>query len=134
MGVVIFVAGLVATSHTDAPANRRAAADDTYCALVKSYKGSLGKLQPGVGADELSRQLGQDIDMIGQAKNNAPEPIKSDMEVFAGAYAQVASALADTNFRPGAIGIEALQPLQDPAFETALSNIAKYDKRMCGIG
>lgn len=98
--------------------------------MVKSYKASLGQLQVAAGSD----QLVQAAALIEQAEEKAPPAIKADMETFANAYSQVASALSGSDLRPDGGGADVLQPVQTPAVDAALRRIAAYDKRMCAIG
>lgn len=130
LGVVGAAVLTRATSESGSPARQPSAAEANYCALVESYKTSLGQLRVAAGSDELV----QATTLIEQAKEYAPPAIKADMETFASAYRQVASALESTDFRSDAGGADLVQPVQTPAVDAALRRIAAYDKRMCAIG
>lgn len=122
-----------AAPHQSARPLQLSAPDAGYCSLVKTYKSAFGTLAPGSGAAS-GDQLVQATALVERAKEGAPPAIKADTDGFAGAYDQVARALAATNYRPATVGLDALQLLQTPAFATALRHIADFDKQTCGIG
>ena len=69
---------------------------------------------------------------IRQAQATAPAEIKADVTTVASTASQILTALRRNNFDLSRTP-EAVTRLQDPSFQTALSNVNRYGRAHCGI-
>jgi ABC-type glycerol-3-phosphate transport system substrate-binding protein len=104
-----------------------------FCKLAQTYNEKFSTLLT-VANDpvKLRAALTDAESAIRQAQSTAPAAIKSDVTTVATTASQVLTALQRNNFDLSKTP-EAVSRLQDPQFQTSLSNVTRYGRAHCGI-
>ena len=119
------------TTTTSAVGNDQA--NTPFCRLVKTYSERFAALLPAAGDPARLRAATTDAEAaIRQAQSTAPAEIRGDVTLVATTASQVLAALQRNNFDLSRTP-EALTRLQEPSFQTALSNVNRYGRAHCGI-
>jgi hypothetical protein len=104
-----------------------------FCQLAKTYTEKYASLLTVANDPTRLRAATTDAESaIRQAQSTAPAEIKADVTTVAGTASQVLSALQRNNFDLSRTP-EALTRLQEPSFQTALSNVNRYGRAHCGL-
>ncbi|MDQ3895906.1 MAG: hypothetical protein M3326_01440 [Actinomycetota bacterium] len=118
---------------TAAPAVGNDQASTPFCQLARTYSEKYSTLLTVANDPVRLRAATTDAESaIRQAQSTAPAAIKSDVTLVASTASQVLAALQRNNFDLSKTP-EALSRLQDPSFQTALSNVNRYGRAHCGI-
>ena len=122
---------------TVAPATTAAVGNDQagtpFCQLARTYAEKYSTLLTVANDPAKLRAATTDAESaIRQAQSTAPAEIKADVTTVAGTASQVLSALQRNNFDLSRTP-EALTRLQEPSFQTALTNVNRYGRAHCGI-
>jgi ABC-type glycerol-3-phosphate transport system substrate-binding protein len=104
-----------------------------FCKLAQTYNEKFSTLLT-VANDpvKLRTALTDAESAIRQAQSTAPAEIRSDVTTVATTASQVLTALQRNNFDLSKTP-EAVSRLQDPQFQTSLSNVTRYGRAHCGI-
>ena len=104
-----------------------------FCQLARTYSEKYSTLLTVANDPVKLRAATTDAESaIRQAQSTAPAEIKADVTTVAGTASQVLSALQRNNFDFSRTP-EALTRLQEPSFQTALTNVNRYGRAHCGI-
>ncbi len=104
-----------------------------FCQLARTYAERYSTILTVINDPARLRAATTDAESaIRQAQATAPAEIKGDVTVVATTAGQVLAALQRNNFDLGRTP-EAITRLQDPGFQTAVSNVNRYGRAHCGI-
>jgi hypothetical protein len=105
-----------------------------FCRLARTYTEKYASLLTVANDPARLRAATTDAESaIRQAQSTAPAEIKADVTTVAGTASQVLTMLQRNNFDLSRTP-EALTRLQEPSFQTALSNVNRYGRAHCGLG
>ena len=104
-----------------------------FCQLLKTYSERFSALLPAANDPARLRAATTDAESaIRQAQATAPAEVKADVTLVATTARDVVNALQRNNFDLSRTP-EALTRLQEPGFQTALTNVNRYGRARCGI-
>ncbi len=104
-----------------------------FCQLARTYTERYSTLLGAANDPARLRAAATDAESaIRQARSTAPTEIEADVNVVASTASQVLSALQRNNFDLSRTP-EAVTRLQEPSFQTAVSNVTRYGRAHCGI-
>ncbi|MDQ4070168.1 MAG: hypothetical protein M3203_11960 [Actinomycetota bacterium] len=104
-----------------------------FCGLMRTYSERFAALLPAANDPAQLRAALTDAESaIRQAQATAPAEIKADVTLVATTAGQVLAALQRNDFDLSRTP-EAVTRLQEPRFQTALSNVNRYGRAHCGI-
>jgi hypothetical protein len=104
-----------------------------FCKLAQTYNEKFSTLLTVANDPPKLRSALTDAESaIRQAQSTAPAEIKTDVTRVATTASQVLTALQRNNFDLSKTP-EALSQLQEPGFQTSLSNVTRYGRAHCGI-
>ena len=125
------------TTPPPAPATTAAVGNDQagtpFCQLARTYSEKYASLLTAANDPVRLRAATTDAESaIRQAQASAPAEIKADVTKVAGTASQVLSMLQRNNFDLSRTP-DVLTRLQEPSFQTALTNVNRYGRARCGI-
>jgi len=125
------------TTTTAQPATTAAVGNDQagtpFCQLLRTYSERFTALLPAANDPARLRAATTDAESaIRQAQSTAPAEIRSDVTLVATTASQLVAALQRNDFDLSRTP-EAVSRLQEPGFQTALSNVNRYGRAHCGI-
>ena len=104
-----------------------------FCQLARTYTEKYSSILTVANDPPKLRAATTDAESaIRQAQATAPAEIKADVTTVASTARQILTALQRNNFDLSRTP-EALTRLQEPSFQTALSNVNRYGRAHCGI-
>ena len=126
-----------APTTTAAPATTAAVGNDQagtpFCRLARTYTEKYASILTVANDPPKLQAATTDAESaIRQAQATAPAEIKADVTTVASTASQILTALRRHNFDLSRTP-EAVTRLQDPSFQTALSNVNRYGRAHCGI-
>ncbi len=123
------------TEETDADAGLGALADED-CLELASIGAKFSEALGATGATDYEATS----ELFDELVDKAPDEIKNDLAIFAGAWKEIAAALADVDLSSGATpSPETIQKLQElgekfntPELTKALENLGAWTQEHCG--
>ncbi len=104
-----------------------------FCQLARTYTEKYSSILTVANDPARLRAATTDAESaIRQAQSTAPAEIKADVTLVASTAGQVLTALQRNNFDLSRTP-DVLTRLQEPSFQTALSNVNRYGRAHCGI-